>query len=327
VAGESQRSRLSCFQVLLYYKFVSVPDTEATAAKQREWCEDLGLKGRIIVAPEGINGTCSGSAEATNEYMRRMSEDAEFKGTEFKLDLADAHAFKRFSVKVRSEIVTLGKEVDVPQFTATHLDAIEWDRRISKGDALILDIRNDYEYEIGHFEGAVRPPVETFKEFPSWLEANFSDAKDRPILTYCTGGIRCEKLTAFLAQEGFNDVYQLDGGIVTYAKHSTQSKFKGDCFVFDERMSVPVSGVVSICARCGNESSRYVNCSNVDCNRLYILCASCEASTGLACKDECHAASRQREANEKLSPELRGEGKRLRRARHRQRRKERAASA
>lgn len=311
------------FQVLLYYLFTEVPDPAESAAEQRTWCDELGLRGRIIVAHEGINGTVSGLSASTGEYMARMQAHPLFRATEFKIDEHEDHAFKKLSVKVRSEIVTLGIEVDSVRHTGQHLSPVEFRDRLSDPDALVLDIRNDYEYEMGRFKGAVQPPVESFREFPDWISANFANAKDKPILTYCTGGIRCEKLTAYLTEQGFCDVYQLHGGIVTYAKDPEVKGegFEGDCFMFDDRLSVPVGAPVSVCEGCGQGSSRYVNCSNVDCNRLFFLCAACERERGLACSETCGQAARVREHNARLSPILRSEAARLRKQRHRAKRR------
>lgn len=314
------------YQVLLYYMFVPLDDPEAIAREQRSWCTELGLHGRIIVASEGINGTLSGLKAATDEYRARMSKHPSFRATEFKVDEHDGHAFKKLSIKVRDEIVTLGVQADAIGNTGTHLSPREFQAKLNDPQALVLDIRNDYEYDMGRFRGAVRPDVQSFKEFPQWLRDNFSNDKKRPILTYCTGGIRCEKLTAFLKDEGFEDVYQLHGGIVTYAKDPVVQGegFDGDCFMFDDRLSVPVGKPVSRCEECGEPCARYVNCSNVDCNRLYFLCQECEDHRGVACSESCRDNDRQRERNEKLVPTLRRQGKRLRRQRHRAKVRERA---
>lgn len=312
------------YQVLLYYKFASVSDPEAAAEEQRAWCRELGLRGRIIVASEGINGTLSGLATDCSEYVERMNGHPAFAGTEFKVDEHHTHAFKRLSVKVRPEIVTLGVSVDV-SLTGEHLSPKEFQEMLSQPDALVLDIRNDYEYQLGRFKGAVRPSVETFKEFPEWLQ-QFADAKQKPILTYCTGGIRCEKVTALLRQEGFEQVYQLHGGIVTYAKDPEVKGegFEGDCFMFDDRLSVPVGEPVSKCERCGRPCARYVNCANVECNRLYFLCSDCEEGS-TACSSACQIAERQRAPNARLDPQLRTDGKRVRQRRHRAKVREKAA--
>ncbi len=309
--------------VLLYYKFAQVDNPEREAAEQMRWCQELGMKGRIIVATEGINGTASGLEDDAREYMRRMSEHPLFADTEFKFDEHEGHAFKRLSVKVRDEIVTLGIEVDSVRNTGVHLEAKEFREKLDDPNALILDIRNDYEYEMGRFKGAIRPPVDSFREFPKWIAENFGDAKDRPLLTYCTGGIRCEKFTAYLTEQGYNEVYQLHGGIVTYAKDSEVQGdgFEGDCFMFDDRLSVPVGEPVSFCEGCGEGCARYVNCSNVDCNRLYFLCEKCESERGVACSEPCRQAARVREHNARLNPGLRSDAAKLRKQRHRAKRR------
>lgn len=302
---------------------MDIENPQSVADEQMAWCQELGLKGRIILATEGINGTVSGTVQEAQEYISRMAAHPLFAATEFKIDEHDGHAFKRLSVKVRDEIVTLGVKVDTIHHTGQHLSPTEFQEKLSDPNALILDIRNDYEYEMGRFKGAVRPPVESFREFPDWISANFADAKDRPLLTYCTGGIRCEKLTAYLAEQGFNEVYQLHGGIVTYAKDpEVQGEgFDGDCFMFDDRLSVPVGEPVSFCEKCGVGSARYVNCPNVDCNKLYFLCPECEATKGLACSEACAQAARTREHNARLMPSLRSEAARLRKQRHRAKRR------
>ncbi|MCC7230592.1 MAG: rhodanese-related sulfurtransferase, partial [Fimbriimonadaceae bacterium] len=306
-----------------YYKFVRIADPETIQAEQMSWCEELGLKGRIIIAHEGINGTLSGTVEGTEEYCQRMQAHPVLQGTEFKVDEYNGHAFKRLSIKVRAEIVTLGIPADPITRTGIELEPREFRARLEDPEVIVLDIRNDYEYEMGRFRGAVRPPVTSFKEFPDWLRNEFGDSKERPLLTYCTGGIRCEKLTAFLLDEGFQKVYQLNGGIVTYAKdREVQGDlFDGDCFMFDDRLSVHIGPPVSNCEKCSRPSSRYVNCSNVDCNRLYFLCEECERDRGLACKEECEHAQRQRERNARLEPGMRSESHRARQRRHRAKRR------
>jgi UPF0176 protein len=309
--------------VLLYYKFIAVPNVEETAEEQRRWCQELGLLGRIIVAPEGINGTVSGLRAPAAEYERRMQDHLLFADTAFKADDHDRHAFKRLTVKGRAEIVTLGLPVDTIRKTGVHLKPKDFQSKIADPNVLILDIRNDYEYEMGHFRGAIRPPLETFKEFPNWISENFGGAKDREILTYCTGGIRCEKFTAYLCEQGFRHVFQLDGGIVTYAKDPEVrgDGFEGDCFMFDERLSVPVGPPVGKCEKCGGASSRYVNCDYVDCNRLYFLCVPCEEEMGLSCSSECGAEVRKRDKDGRLNPSLRSEARLERRRRHRAKRR------
>jgi UPF0176 protein len=157
-----------------------------------------------------------------------------------------------------------------------------------------LDGRNYYEYDIGHFRGAIRPEVESSRDFPEWIRQNLSEFKDRPILTYCTGGIRCEKLSGFLLKEGFKDVSQLDGGIVTYGKDPEVKGrlFDGKCYVFDERISVPINStdediIVGRCHHCGKEEDRYINCANDDCHKKHVCCVECEEEHNSFCSLEC----------------------------------------
>lgn len=285
------------FRILLYYRYTQVDDPEGFAGEQQELCEKLGLRGRIIVAAEGINGTVSGEVVATEAYMEAMTADPRLAGIVFKVDFADEHSFKKLSVKVRPEIVTLqlGGEGDIDSAAVTgrRLAPAEFYAAMKQEGTLVLDGRNKYESDLGHFKGAVCPEVENFRDFPEWIRENLADAKDRTILTYCTGGIRCEKLSGFLLKEGFKNVAQLDGGIVSYGQDpEVQGRdFEGQCYVFDSRIGVPVNGtnptVVASCRICGKSSERYVNCAWKPCNCRIFLCFSCEKEAGRFCSDEC----------------------------------------
>ncbi len=252
--------------------------------------------GRILVAAEGINGTISGTVEQTDQYMEAMRADPRFAATEYKIDEAEGHVFRRISVKARKEIVHLGLENDVDplQRTGKRLSPREFREALKQGDVVVVDARNIYEYEVGHFQGAIRPDVKTFRDFPQWVRETLAPYRDKKILTYCTGGIRCEKFSAFLLQEGFKDVSQLDGGIVTYGKDpEVQGElFDGSCYVFDERASVPVNRtpaatVIGRCRHCDSPCERYVNCANLDCDNQYICCVTCEFATRRSCSEEC----------------------------------------
>lgn len=302
------------FRILLYYQFVPIDDPALFAAGHLAFCSWLGLKGRIIVAHEGLNGTVSGTITQTDEYIAAMRQDPRFKSMEFKVDEHGSHAFRRLSVKDRDEIVTFGKELvvgsrrkEVLSRPADYLEPAEFRKMLEEPGVVVIDGRNDYEYDVGHFRGAIRPDFETFKEAPDWLEANLKD-KGQPILTYCTGGIRCEKLSAYLVEQGFRNVYQLHGGIVEYGKDPEVrgDLFEGACFVFDERIVVPVNStpsatVVGRCHHCGAPSENYVNCANVLCNLLYLCCSECEAATERSCSDACKMAIGRRPKNGKLS--------------------------
>lgn len=283
------------YRILLYYKFVPIEDPVAFAAEHLKFCKELGLKGRILVAEEGINGTVSGTVEQTQAYMDAMHRDPRFADMWFKTDESDKHAFKKIFVRPRKEIVTfrLDEDIDPNELSGKRLSPKEFYEKMQEDDVIILDGRNDYEYEIGHFRGAIRPDVKASREFPEWIRNNLSDNKDKTVLTYCTGGIRCEKLSGILLKEGFKDVYQLEGGIVTYAKDpEVKGKlFDGKCYVFDERISVPINQeedvIVAKCHHCGKPEDRYVNCANPWCNLQHVCCPECEEKHKRSCSKEC----------------------------------------
>ncbi|MCY9692773.1 oxygen-dependent tRNA uridine(34) hydroxylase TrhO [Paenibacillus alginolyticus] len=284
------------YRILLYYKFVTVIDHEALAQEHLAYCKKLGIKGRILIAPEGINGTLSGTVEQTDAYMAMMRQVPLFKDMIYKIDESEQHAFKKLFVRPKKELVTFRLEEDVNpnELTGTHLKPKDFYEKLQQEDVIVLDGRNHYEYDIGHFRGAIRPEVETTKEFPEWIRNNLQEYKDKPILTYCTGGIRCEKLSGFLLQEGFKEVYQLDGGIVSYGKdEDVQGRlFDGKCYVFDERISVPINRtdediVVGKCYHCGTAEDRYINCANDACHLKHICCEACEEKHNSFCSKEC----------------------------------------
>lgn len=286
------------YRILLYYQYTPIEDPAEFAREHLAFCQELGLRGRILVAAEGINGTVSGTVEQTDSYMAAMHCDPRFAGMPFKVDEAEGHAFRRISVKARREIVALGQEsLDPRTRTARRLKPREFRQALERDDVVVVDVRNSYEYDLGHFRGAVRPPVKTFKEFPQWVRETLTACRDKTILTYCTGGIRCEKFSALLLEEGFKDVYQLEGGIVTYGKDPEVKGelFEGRCYVFDERGSVEVnrtgtSSVVGRCRHCAQACERFVNCANLDCDTQYICCVSCEFENRRSCSEECRHA-------------------------------------
>lgn len=282
-------------RVLLYYKYVHIENHEEFAAEHLKFCKDLGLKGRILVAEEGINGTVSGTVEQTSQYIEKMHRDPRFEDMQFKIDEHDGHAFKKMFVRPRKEIASLRLENDINpnEKTGKYLSPKEFYELMQQDDVIILDARNDYEYAIGHFRGAINPKVKAFRELPQWVKENLSEYKDKKILAYCTGGIRCEKLTGFLIEEGFKDVNQLHGGIIMYGKdEEVQGElFDGKCYVFDERISVRINQkedvIVSNCHHCGKKEDRYVNCANPECNLQHVCCEECEVKHHRSCSEQC----------------------------------------
>jgi UPF0176 protein len=235
--------KVTPFHVLLFYKYVFIHDADALAREHLAFCQKLGVRGRVLIAEEGINGTVSGTPEQCAAYMAELRLDSRFEDVWFKCDAADGHVFSAMHVRTKKELVTLREDAPDPNVqTGRYLSPAEWREIMQREDVVILDGRSDYEWDAGHFEGAVRPHVQSFREFPAWIREHFSEYKDKTVLTYCTGGIRCEKLTGFLLQEGFRDVAQLHGGIVHYAHDETVrgEGFVGRCYVFDGRVSIPV---------------------------------------------------------------------------------------
>ena len=279
------------FWVLLYYRYVKIEDPDDYAREQRELCERLDLRGRILVGEEGINGTVSGTVDSAAQYREAMAADERTRDMPFKIDAWDRHVFPKLSVKVREEIVSLGlprgSDVDPNERTGRRLSPAEFYRAMQDDNAIVIDGRNNYESALGRFAGALCPDVDNFRDFPGWIEANREMLKGRRILTYCTGGIRCEKLSALLLREGFDDVSQLEGGIVEYGRDAEMRgrDFEGECYVFDQRIGVPVNWtdtakIVSCCERCGEPSVRYRNCGFAPCNRQFFLCETCEQREG-----------------------------------------------
>lgn len=300
------------YQALLYYMFVTIDDVDAVVESQTAFCRDHGMLGRILVAPEGINGTVSGTTEACRAYMDLMHADQRFATMSFKVDEVPGHVFPRLSVRPKAELVTFREEGGSSPLarTGVHLSPAEFHQRMQDNDVIILDGRTDYEYDLGHFRKAIRPDIGSFREFPEWIRTHLADARHRPILTYCTGGIRCEKLTAFMLDEGFTDVYQLDGGIVSYGKDpSVQGAlWDGLCYVFDERVAVPINAtddrqVIGRCYHCGTPTERYVNCANRDCHQQHLACAPCETRMRRSCSEACMTAPRH-ELPSTTEPEL-----------------------
>ncbi|WHY75335.1 rhodanese-related sulfurtransferase [Neobacillus sp. WH10] len=290
------------YRVLLYYKYVSIENPEEVANEHRQFCTDLGLKGRVIIASEGINGTVSGTIEQTDAYMKYMEEHLLFSGTIFKIDEASEHAFKKMKVRYRPELVTLRLEDDIDPnvLTGKHLEPKEFFAEMQKEDTVVIDARNDYEYDLGHFRGAVRPDILNFRDLPQWIRENKKEFEGKKILTYCTGGIRCEKFSGWLLQEGFKDVSQLEGGIVTYGKDpEVQGElWDGQLYVFDERISVPVNRKENVIVGkdyfTGEPCERYVNCANPECNKKILCGEENEYKYLRSCSHKCRVHPRNR---------------------------------
>ena len=283
------------YRVLLYYQYVPIEDGETFAQKHLADCKELGLKGRILVADEGINGTVSGTIEQTNAYMELMKNDPRFSSTIFKIDEAEQNAFKKMHVRYRPELVNLSLEDDVNplELTGAYLDPKEFREAMLDENTVVIDARNDYEFDLGHFRGAIRPEIRSFRELPQWIRDNKEQFMEKRVLTYCTGGIRCEKFSGWLVREGFKDVGQLHGGIATYGKDPEVQGdlWDGQMYVFDSRIAVPINQKEHVIVGRdwfdGSPCERYINCGNPECNRQILASEENEAKYLGACSHEC----------------------------------------
>ena len=280
------------FPVILFYKYVEIADPDALATTQLALCAGLGLKGRVLIAAEGINGTLAGPGDAIERYMRTLRGDARFGDIAFKRSAGDAGTFPKLVVKVRREIVTLNAGELAPD-RDNHLSPAAWKKKMETDpDAVVLDVRNRYESDTGRFENAVVCQIEHFRELPHHVE-QLEPLKEKNVLMYCTGGVRCEKASALLRRHGFKHIYQLQGGIASYQEQFGNEHWLGECFVFDQRMTVKVErGLRPIgrCAHTGEATSRFLNCLHDPCHKLFLVSEKAErADPDLRLCPECLA--------------------------------------
>lgn len=259
--------------VILFYKYVALTEPESFAAAQRALCSALGLKGRILIAGEGINGTLAGPRAAVDEYISALRADERFADIGMKVSDGNADTFPKLVVKVRPEIVTLGAGPLTPD-QHNHLSPADWKRTLEEDpDVVVLDVRNRYESTAGKFANAIACDIGHFRELPAYVE-QLAGLKDRKVLMYCTGGIRCEKASALLRSKGFANVFQLHGGIAAYQEQFGNEHWLGECFVFDQRMTVRVDEALvplGRCAHTGQATNRFVNCLHDPCHVLFLL--------------------------------------------------------
>lgn len=280
----------------MFYKFVPIEDTETVMFWQKALCEKLGLAGRVLISQHGINGTLGGELNNLKLYTRAVKAHSLFSGITWKWGDGSAEDFPRLSVKVRDEIVTFGvpQELKVNQNGVVgggkHLKPREVHKLVQeRGDEVVfMDGRNAYEAKIGKFKNAVVPNTRTTKDFIKELDKPaMKKLKNKPVVTYCTGGIRCEILSALMKNRGFSEVYQLDGGIVKYGEEfKDEGLWEGKLYVFDKRMSVAFSDKskdIGECSLCGGKTSNFENCAEDSCNDLILACKKCAKKSGTYC--------------------------------------------
>ncbi len=244
------------FRVAALYRFCRLGTFEALRQPLAELCCARGIKGTLILAPEGINGTIAGSADAIAELVAHLEAIPEFAGLDVKYSEAAEMPFHRMKVRLKREIVTMGVEgIDPLASAGTYVRAAEWNALVGDPGTILIDTRNDYEVSLGTFRGAVDPRTKSFREFPAWVEAHRQELGGRKVAMFCTGGIRCEKATAYVRSLGIEEVFHLKGGILKYLEEvpKADSLWQGECFVFDERVSVShglAAGAAELCRAC-----------------------------------------------------------------------------
>ena len=280
-----------------FYRYVIIDDVRAFRdTLYREW-EALNCFGRIYVAREGINAQMSVPAHNMEAFLSNLESHDELKDMPIKYAVEDdGRSFYKLAIKVRDRILADGLDDDTYDVTnvGKHLSAVEFHELSADPGTLVIDMRNRYESEIGHFENAYCPEVDTFRDEIRLVADKFGDQKDRKILLYCTGGIRCEKASAYLKHEGFQDVNQLHGGVIEYARQIRKlgipSRFIGKNFVFDQRMGERIDDrVISHCHQCGALCDTHVNCANDACHLLFLQCPECSEKNNGCCSEECRS--------------------------------------
>lgn len=294
--------------ILAYYLFQPIGDPQGEVERHKAFFLNKDVKSRIYISEEGINGQMSAYMDDAKSYIAWMKE--RFGSIDFKIHRHHEHAFPKLTVKVRKQLVALDAKVNM-KLTGEHVSPQMWRQMLDQKDenTLVLDVRNDYEWEVGHFEGAELPTLDKFRKFPEYAKdlKKTRDPKKTRVMMYCTGGIRCELYSALLKEEGFEKVYQLQGGVIKYGLQEGNDHWKGKLFVFDDRLAVPLSEdepheVISHCKHCGALSDVYYNCANMDCNALFLCCPACAEKTLGCCCTECETAPRRRRFKKEERP-------------------------
>ncbi|NGX51259.1 MAG: Thiosulfate sulfurtransferase GlpE [Chlamydiae bacterium] len=289
--------------VLAFYLFTPIEEPKQEVKRFHKFFAPLDATGRIYISEKGINGQMSISKSDAPAFYEWFLGDPRFKETDIKVHHHTEQAFSKMTIKVREQLVAMGEEVDLSKGGA-RLSAKEWAEMIKERDedTLILDVRNHYEWEVGHFEGSEKPEFETFSEFPEYAKklGKTRDTKKTKVMMYCTGGIRCELYSCLLKDQGFDEVFQLDGGVIKYGLEEGTNQWRGKLFVFDDRLVVPINEeeeteTISSCTQCECKCDLYYNCANMECNALFLSCLECAKKMMGCCSDRCIEAPRRRE--------------------------------
>lgn len=291
------------YSILLYYCYTKLEDPEAFREQHHLYCVEHNLRGRIIIAAEGINGTISGLKSDCSKYMNTLHNDPRFSHTEFKVEEYESHAFQKLNVRVKDEIVHSGlQHINPTKQTGEYLEPKEFKEMKDGDDVIVVDVRSNYEHNVGKFKNAISFDIDNFRDFPEKVK-ELEKFKEKKVITYCTGGIKCEKASAYLLEKGFKNVYQLHGGIIKYGIEEGGEDFDGKCYVFDNRVVAEVNSVnpmvISKCHICDEACDRMVNCANPECNKHVPICESCAENMEGACSDKCMQHPKKRAYNKK----------------------------
>lgn len=280
-------------KIILFYKYVTIPYPKQILKWQNKLCTELGFTGRIVLAHEGINGTLGGSENAVEKYKQLMSAHELFTDIDFKESEGDQTCFPKMQIKVKNEIVRLGIDPALlsSEQGGIHLNPDQVHALLEKQseDLVIFDARNACESAIGAFNGAVKPSISYFRQLPAYIDKNLDLFKEKKVLMYCTGGIRCERASAYLQTKGVaKEIYQLEGGIHRYLEQYPDGHFRGKNYVFDARLAVATNNdVLSTCLLCDVACDDYDNCLNASCNKHFVCCASCKITYKKTCSPSC----------------------------------------
>ena len=292
--------KMSSYKVILFYKYVHLDNPVEIVNTHLEWCLNNNIRGRVFFAKEGVNGTVSGTIKNIEKYKAYLTSFPEFEDVWFKEDETNEHAFRKMHVRLKNEIVNGdlqnvslengGRRLSPEELLKFYAD---------KKDFVIVDTRNWYESKIGKFKNAIAPQMKNFREWKNTVDEELAQYKEKTVVTYCTGGIRCEKASAYMIKKGFKDVYQLDGGIFNFIKKFPDTYWEGGMFVFDERRVVNPNTKeellhIAKCHFCGKPTSYYINCHNVDCDKIIVSCHECKVKNDYCCSDECRASKNKR---------------------------------
>ena len=289
--------------VLLYYCYTKIENTEEYLIEHKNFCEQYDLTGRIIIAEEGLNGTVSGPEKDCSRYMEFVKSDSRFSNIDFKIDSCEEHLFPKMSIKIKEYLIRLnGGELDPNINSGIHLSPIEFYNMMQEDDSIVLDVRSNYEHYIGKFKNSVTLDINKFYHFPDKIKQHplylNPENRNKKILTCCTGGIKCETASAYLKKLGFKNVYQLHGGIIKYGIENQGKDFDGQCYVFDGRITKKVNTInpknITKCELCQTDCDTMVNCMNAWCDKHMTMCHKCFDKENGCCSQKCKKSDKMR---------------------------------